>query len=451
MKPSPRALLFGNIVAVFFCESHMRIPIHTPLAASLLLISSLRADPPADAPPPAQPWGARVGDLQSRISITNTPTKGSPLQVTAELRNVSDQPIPLANIRVWLMVAQGPKHAFYTSPFAGPEKKTLDAGDTLQITFDAAPLTAYPYTSDLIINNGLPGPAPITPDSHAPPTPPAALGKLTDVLPIGPVKAKAFVAVTFIGQLSDTETTHVVPSQAFLFKVAEPDFATLTPAQQVSLLTDLFRGDAVSAKAAHDRAVQIGTSILPNLIKLLDDNQLSDAGRAWLTATLVDLHDDHATDALIKILDKGGQSAYIVAYMGPRIKDPRVTAAIETAAQTTDDPMLTAWAIRGLGLAGEKTDPTLLEPMVTHSDPAGRVEAADILAAHPDPRAIPLLAKLIGDDDTAVRIHAAQAAAAHDRKDKAIIAALESMKQRSDFPSRTAAQEALNHLQQEHQ
>ena len=166
----------------------------------------------------------------------------------------------------------------------------------------------------------------------------------------------------------------------------------------------------------------------------------------WLTAAIIDLHDDHTVAALTTLLNKGGSAAYVIAYMGPKLHDSALTAAINQAAANTKDPTLTAWAARGLGLAGEPIDPKMLQPMIAHSDASGRAEAADILAADTDPRALPLLARLIADEDIAVRLHAAKAAGDHNLNDPAILKALEAMAKRSDSPSQAAANDALNRI-----
>jgi HEAT repeat protein len=234
--------------------------------------------------------------------------------------------------------------------------------------------------------------------------------------------------------------------------VGAGDLSKMDPAEKKAFFAELgagFHGDAVAGKNAHDRAVKAGDGVSAELVKLLGDKNLSEPGRMWLAATLVDLKDDHAVEALINIIEKGGKAAYVVAYKGPAMKDPRLTAAIEKTAATTTDGTLTAWAVRGLGLNGDKIDGGLLESMLTHSDAAGRIEAADILATHPDPRAVPLLAKLITDEDPGVRVAAIRAAATHGKKNPEILAALDkaaAMKDTAGIKAADAAKSARKQL-----
>jgi hypothetical protein len=395
------------------------------------------------------PWGARTSDLQSRITLPASLTKGAPVAATAEIRNVSDKPVPLLNVRIWLMIAQGPDHVFYSAPFDGPKKQDLDAGQQIEIHFDAGELPVYRYVPTLIIRNGVPVPPPSKDKAAPPPPSPASIGKLSELLPIGAIKAKAFLIANVPITLSEQQHVSIIPSASVTLTVQEPDVATMTTAEQQATFDEiagLFRSDAVAGKNGHDRAVHIGKPIIPRLVALLSDDGVTDAGRMWLTAALIDLHDDHTVAALTSILNKGGSGAYVVAYMGPKMHDPGLTAAINKAARTTKDPTLTAWAARGLGLAGDPIDPKMLEPMVVHSDAAGRAEAADILAADEDAHALPLLARLIADDDLAVRLHAAKAAADHNLGSPSILKALEAMAHRADSPSQAAANDALSRI-----
>ena len=325
------------------------------------------------------------------MTVTGDATKGGPLHVVADLRNVSDAKVPVTQIRVWLMLAQGPSLVFYTAPYAAAPK-SLDGGQAMEIPFEASDLNAFKYVADLVIRDGMPMP----PNLKAPA--PKPVGTLAEVLPTGVVKLKAFVVVEEkVAEAAGAAEaggdskgkTDVIASATLSIKVAElaaGDWSHLNDAAKQAFFAELtadFHGDAVAGQNAHDRAVKVGKEITPQLLTLLDDKEVSSAGHMWLAATLVDLHDDRAIDALVKILEKGGAAAAVVAYHGPKIKNAKLTAAIERVAATTKDASLTAWAVRGLGINGEKTDAALLEAMATHSDAAGRAEAAEILAGHP--------------------------------------------------------------------
>jgi hypothetical protein len=395
------------------------------------------------------PWGTRVGDLQSRMMVAGPVVKGGAVGVTVQVRNVSDKPLVLLNLRVWVMVAQGAEHVVYSAPFEGEKKKELGAGEQMEVRLDAGSLAAYRYVPTLILRNGLPVPPPSSDKSTPAVPPPTSVGTISEVIPVGMVKVKAFVIAKVPSELSERELVSVIPSASVVLSVEEKDISKMSAADQRATFEEiatLFCADAVAGKSGHDRAVRIGKPIIPRLVELLSDERVTEAGRMWLTAAIIDLRDEHTVAALESILNKGGNGAYVVAYMGPKLHDPALTAAISSVAGSTKDAALAAWAARGLGLAGEPIAPKMLEAMVAHSDASGRAEAADILAADTDPHAPPFLAKLIGDADVAVRLHAAKAAADHNVSATVVLKALEAMAQRSDSPSRAAAKDALNRM-----
>ena len=84
---------------------------------------------PADAP-----WGERTADLQARFSLTGAPAVSSPLLIAAELKSSAVIDLPQKQIRLWLLVAQGADHIYYTEPY-NATPKTIAAGETLSFAF----------------------------------------------------------------------------------------------------------------------------------------------------------------------------------------------------------------------------------------------------------------------------------------------------------------------------
>lgn len=400
----------------------------------------------ADAPPATRkaaeiPWGQRAAsNLQARLSINNTPSKGGAIEATVELRNTGDTRVPAKDIHVWFVVAQGKEKAYFTEAQAGSDTKALAGGEVLSMALDPAAQKAFAYDPALQLKEGVPTAAE---GEEAP----KSVGTLSQVLPTGRVRAKAFVVYT--STLNNKAFTDVVPTNSFDVSVSDGDFARLDETARKSLVADtlaLFRGDAVAGKAGHDKCLKIGAPVVEPLIAAIGDAQLSEAGRMWLVATLVDLGDKRAVPALIKEVENGGGAASVIAYHGPRLKSADLNAAIAKTAASSKDLKFAAWAARGLGKAGKRLDPALLEAMVKQSDPAGRGEAVDILLEQSDASAVGLLAKLIGDADQSVRLHAIQRVSAAGRREKPLLLALAGDLDSTDEKTRPAAQDALKAL-----
>jgi len=248
--------------------------------------AGVAATNPQAADAHAGAWGERAGAFQSRLTVTGDATKGGPLHVVADLRNVSDAKVPVTQIRVWLMLAQGPSLVFYTAPYAAAPK-SLDGGQAMEIPFEASDLNAFKYVADLVIRDGMPMP----PDLKAPA--PKPVGTLAEVLPTGVVKLKAFVVVEEkVAEAAGAAEaggdskgkTDVIASATLSIKVAElaaGDWSHLNDAAKQAFFAEMtadFHGDAVAGKNAHDRAVKVGKEITPRLLTLLDDKEVSSAG-----------------------------------------------------------------------------------------------------------------------------------------------------------------------------
>ncbi|MCL2645391.1 MAG: HEAT repeat domain-containing protein [Phycisphaerales bacterium] len=409
----------------------------------------------ADAPPPVQSagggWGEVSGNLQARISAVGTPAIAAPILVRAELKNLASTELSKQNVRVWLLVAQGKDHIYYTAAHVATPQ-IVAAQETMEIQFDAGLLAAYRYAPEIEIRDGLPTASAIAGAKKAAASAPEPLGKMKDLLAAGAVRVKAFVVLTSESGEELERKPIVVASATVSMNLGEAppvEFGKLDAAGKKALLEQItagLLGDAVAGKNAHDRAVQIGEPAVLPMLSLVGNASLSGAGQMWLVSTLVDLKDPRTIEPLIQIVEQGGPGARVACYHGPKLKDARLTAAIQKVAATTKDPKLMAWAARGLGINGEKVDPKLFEAMVSQSDPFGRVEATAILGASADPKSAPLLAKLVSDTESAVRYRAIAEIAIHGRKEPEIMAALEQATKHQDAQTAKIARQCIDKL-----
>jgi|GEM_PF-3117628 len=395
--------------------------------------------------PVAEPkWGERVRHCQSRVIIPDAPAGKPNLEFTVQLRNVGPDKIPVTNLRVWFLLAQGKDKVFYTALAKTPADlpAAIDSGDQLQFKTDLSLLDTFAYDPAIKIQDGIPTPGP---DQQ-----PKKLGAVKDTLPVGRVRVRAFVV--YDTQDGNKRFVETVPSATAELGAppAADDFATLSEAERKAVLEDLvrlFQGDAVAGKAAHDKAVKIGAPAVKTLVELLEkEDATSEHGRMWLVASLLSIRDDRAVDALIAEVKKGGGSAHVIAYHGPRMNNDELNTVIREAAATGKDPRFTAWAARGLGLAGGKIDDAWIDPLLKQTDPLGRSEAATILAGASSAKATAAFIKLCDDPDASVRTAAANAAAQKNRKESAVIKALIASLKRDDAKAQKAAMGALQKL-----
>ncbi len=371
---------------------------YLPLILLPLLTIHLLAQTTAPKPP-ENPWGARsaVTPLQARITLPSPATQGGLLTPTIDLRNTSDTPLKLTNIRIWLLLSQGKDKILFTEAAPIEPSRKLDASDLRTFPFAASTLKVFNYDPNYDIKDGVPAAKndkPLT-----------SLGTLNQLLPTGRVRIKAFVVVTTI--IKNKEFTDAIPTNTLDVSVADSDFAKLDDTAKKAAVDDIlrhFKGDAVAGKSAYDKSLKIGDPLVQPIIDALS-TELSEHGRMWAVSTLIDLNDKRAIPPLIKELETGGGAAYVIAYHGPRMKNADLLAAIEKCAAESKDAKLLAWAARGLGKSGKSLNAKSLETMVTQSDPAGRLEAIDILLEQKDKTTPTLLAKLINDTEPTTTAH----------------------------------------------
>ncbi len=412
------------------------------LASCFLLLasSSASAQEPTTQKTTTIPWGPRAAaNIQTRLSFASAPSKGGKIAATVELRNTGDTPIELTSLKLWFMVAQGKSKVFFTASQPASPKISLDAGTATSLPFDPSALDAFTYDPALQLVSGIPT-APANTDA------PKKLGALADILPTGRIRAKAFLV--FTTAIEKKNITDVVPSNSLDVTVDDGDFAKLSDAAKKSTLDDLiraFHADAVTGKNAHAQALKLGAPAVQPLIDALADKDLTPPGRMWLVATLIALGDKRAVDPLIAQLDNP-DAAQVIAYHGPKLKSPKLTAAIEKTAAKSNDPKLVAWAARGLGNAGKPLSASMLETMVKQSDPEGRAEAVVILLEQSDKSAIPLLVQLIADPQSAVRVYTIQRIAFAKRTDAPLLDAIRQAQKNPDEKTAAAAKAALKSL-----
>jgi len=197
----------------------------TALAATVVLVSAGFAWAAEKIPAATQgahsgdvvgDWGEKTGGLQVRLVVKAGAARGGQLPVVAEIKNSSDARTPQKQLRVWLMIAQGAQHAYYSDPVAvGPH--TLAAGETISVPIKSGELAAYRYVAGLELREGVPVPT----DPKAPR--PQSVGKVSEVVPAGTVKLRAFFVVSqdIDPELKEKIKTQVISSATVTAKIAE--------------------------------------------------------------------------------------------------------------------------------------------------------------------------------------------------------------------------------------
>jgi len=209
-------------------------------------------------------------------------------------------------------------------------------------------------------------------------------------------------------------------------------------------LLAMYRRDAFAAKAAHDRAVRVGASIVPELAAAALDTGVPSHGQMWLATTIAELGGPGAVDVLVKLLDDqdGGVRA-VVAYYGPGLKDEKLTAAIVARARDGKDAALGAWAARGLGRANAAVPDDLVRAALASDEPRARAEIAAVVAARGDAQSAAALVRLLGDAEELVRVAAARAIAGSKVRSAEVMGALVAALDRPGDNAREAACAAL--------
>jgi len=170
-----------------------------------------------------------------------------------------------------------------------------------------------------------------------------------------------------------------------------------------------FNQSAWSAQKAHDRAVQIGAVILPDLIAAAAERPRPGYARMWLATAIADISDSRSVAALLALLDDPDINIGCVAgYYGPKQKSATLDQAIGTKAASLHNARFTSYALLGfLTFRGEAPE-GLLQAGLESDDPRTRAAAVHALAEMASEQSKTRLQALLQDKDQRVRAAARQ-------------------------------------------
>ena len=366
------------------------------------------ASQPASAPAEKQ-FGSAVAGVSASILPTEKWTVGGKLAVDLAIRNTGSAAValpPREQAFFYLLLAQG-KTAHYTEklpiPDAAnwPEKLAPDQTLELGVT-EITAREAFLYLPGLKLVGGYPAAA------AGAAQPAGKAGTVAEVLKSGPVKIKG---VLHLHRPQERELT--LEARSVAREIAAGDFAGLSPEAQQKVLNDLaerFRRDAASAMSAHAEAVRIGKPALATLLAVVRDERAPAPARMWAATALADIGDAGVSAPFIEWLtDPMPQLRNVVAYHGVKLKDAAFDAALDKRAIAGDDPELTTWAIMGYLRWRGQVPPGLLAAGPENKDWRVRAAVAETISrSRPERAQLPVLLRLLKDDQEKIRASAAR-------------------------------------------
>ncbi len=324
----------------------------------------------------------------------------------------------------YLLIAQK-TNIYYTGkirPAAGVAKWTgrIAPGKVLHLpAFDISGLEVFSYMRGLKVKDGYP--VQIVAGEVRARLP---AGKVADVLRPGTVKVKCVVYLD-----RGREGTLLLEGRMIRVSLGVGDFSRLPADTRKRLLVDLsarMKKDAFSAKAACADAVRMGEHAVPALIAVVHDGRAKGFARMWAATALAGIGGKDAADVLIECLtDSTAGIRHVAAYHGLRAKNAKFDKALNERAIGGKDPMLTAWAIMGYLKFRKSAPAALLTAGVDSPQWKARAAVVETIAAgRPDKSHLPILLKLLRDDNAMIRRRAARAVGYVGDKSPATIDAL---------------------------
>ena len=382
--------------------------------ASAASAGSAPASMPASAPA-ATAWGQSVAGLSLAATVDGPWRMGSPMELRVWVRNAGQLPVALEGEGrfVWLLVAQHGQ-ASYTERI-GPDAvpglwpARVEPGGVVALpSIGLAQRQALPYRPGLKMVDGYPAAGASDGASQPASAPAETFAKL---LVPGPVRLKVMLRAA-----RPDQPPIVLVSAPLDVRLDAGDLAELDSAARRRVLEDLerrFRKDAFSAQAAHHEAVRLGPATAEMLVRVLDDAAGPPFARMWAATALADVRAPSAAAVLARLLDDPEEGVrHVAAYHGPKLKDDAFDRRLAERATRGDRPVLTAWAILGHLQFRPAVPDELLKAGLDSPNPRTRAAVAEtILRADPKPIHLPLLQRLLRDDDAQVRAAAARAAA----------------------------------------
>ncbi len=370
------------------------------------------SSPTTTTAPARRQWGRSKAGLAVSAASADEWSLTRTMKLNLAVRNTGIVPGSLGGkeqLFAYLLIAQK-SNVYYTEkikPAGGIAKWTgkLDPAKTLQMpTFDIAGLKVFSYMRGLKVKDGYPVQI-VGGEVRSR----LAAGKVADVLRPGPVKVKC---VMYLDR--EAEGTLLLEGKMIKVSLGVGDFSRLPEQRRKRLLADLsarMKKDAFSAKAACMDAVRMGVPAISTLAKVVHDARAKDFARMWAATALAGIGGKDAADVLIECLtDKTAGVRYVAAYHGLRAKNARFDKALNERAIGGKDPMLTAWAIMGYLKFRKSVPPALLIAGVNSPQPKARAAVVETIAGgKPDRSHLPILRKLLGDDNAMIRRRAARA------------------------------------------
>jgi HEAT repeat protein len=402
--------------------------------ATFLLTAAAAGQLPCgdEAPAGDTLWGRTRAGAQAGLTQADEWYLKLPLKLRLTLRNTGKLPVTLAGGKRafgYVLVAQGGNVWFSERIYHAEADESFPArlapGKSYSPpVIDLAGLTAFAYGRHLKTVGGYP-----THLVGGKPRKIISAGKLGDLLRPGKVQVK-YVAYFDRGD----EGPLALVAGWLKAAVRLKDFPRLDAATRKALLADLarrLRADAWSASAACRDAADIGEPAVATVAKVARDERAESFARMWATTALAAIGGERAEGILIDLLDDAvGSVRHVVAYHGLRAGSDKLDRAVTARAVAGKDPMVTAWAIMGYLKFREEVPPKLLAAGVDSPEWKTRAAVVETIArGKPDRTHLPILRKLLADEQPAIRREAAQAVGyvgdLSDETFAALVAALE--------------------------
>ncbi len=355
----------------------------------------------AGAQESAPAWGDSQRGLRAGLSVADTPRMLGPLTSVPRLQRTIAEPWPAAMIHQatsYMLIAQNQRVWFTEKlplqPRQDPANLTVDALLDYE-PVDIGNRLAYPYQQGGAIAQGYP-----LLDEQA-------TGRsVNEIVQLG---TAILVWVVWLPGGSDGV---LLRSNSLQVEIGPPLLSTLSEARRQEVTDGIlngFRQHAAAAQTAHAMATAIGSELADALTGLYA-SELPEHGRMWLANALIDIGGEKTIRLITDQLPSSrGGLAHVIAFHGPKAGDSSLDAAIAAAAMESDDPLLTAWALRGFSTFAGTIPASLLQHAMVHQEPRLRATAIDGIVLKPSDDARAQLLTLLKDDHPKVAGAAATA------------------------------------------
>lgn len=381
------------------------------LTAAVSLAACLAAA--RDAARPVPQWGRTSAGVQVSLSAVGPAAVGARLHVKLMVRNVGAANVQLSETApafAWFTVVRSREEAWLTDKIAmktvAPDwPARLVSGKTTAIkAFDLGLRKTYPYAlSREVLKNYLG-----YEDAKPLPASTAALG---EVLWSGPMILRCRLCLP-----RPDGKPLILTSNKITIDVAPPDLADLSAARRkvyVARLLKQFDRDPWSGQAAHGICVRIGKSVVPYLAEAAFQRHRPSHARLWITAAIAQIPCEKSVRTLTKLLqDSSAGVRHVVAYHGPKQRNPALDKAILARTLELNESRMTALAMVGFLAHQGKVHDDLLAASLESPDPRVRTVAAEALSQHASQTNVLRITALLTDAHERVRGAAATTLAA---------------------------------------